>query len=320
MQIRGCQDNFAPSDAGIILFQNCSYIQISGLGNQVGVGNFACSVAIFIQGQQFFIGDFKGFGEHRQDGKFGFFLNGFLCARVPPYFSFLAVLNFGTSWLSREIVFTILLLISCALLAYLIWFVRGHGRLKIALGWFSVACGWIVIYCMASLYLLPTQPIWHTPVTILKFFGSALLLGAAVAGALLIMDTVFSEAQESDLVPVRLQLIRRSALWFALIAVLIVALISLLNLGQITGLREGGTLELTSLHLLTDVYGPLLIVRFVAMFVGVIMLAVTMVLINRQRKALADLVVPVHLACLLMVVGEILGRFLFYATHVRIGV
>lgn len=237
-----------------------------------------------------------------------------------PYFSFLAVLNFGTSWLSREIVFTILLLISCALLAYLIWFVRGHGRLKIALGWFSVACGWIVIYCMASLYLLPTQPIWHTPVTILKFFGSALLLGAAVAGALLIMDTVFSEAQESDLVPVRLQLIRRSALWFALIAVLIVALISLLNLGQITGLREGGTLELTSLHLLTDVYGPLLIVRFVAMFVGVIMLAVTMVLINRQRKALADLVVPVHLACLLMVVGEILGRFLFYATHVRIGV
>lgn len=237
-----------------------------------------------------------------------------------PYFSFLAVLNFGTSWLSREIVFTILLLISCALLAYLIWFVRGHGRLKIALGWFSVACGWIVIYCMASLYLLPTQPIWHTPVTILKFFGSALLLGAAVAGALLIMDTVFSEAQESDLVPVRLQLIRRSALWFALIAVLIVALISLLNLGQITGLREGGTLELTSLHLLTDVYGPLLIVRFVAMFIGVIMLAVTMVLINRQRKALADLVVPVHLACLLMVVGEILGRFLFYATHVRIGV
>lgn len=237
-----------------------------------------------------------------------------------PYFSFLAVLNFGTSWLSREIVFTILLLISCALLAYLIWFVRGHGRLKIALGWFSVACGWIVIYCMASLYLLPTQPIWHTPVTILKFFGSALLLGAAVAGALLIMDTVFSEAQESDLVPVRLQLIRRSALWFALIAVLIVALISLLNLRQIAGLREGGTLELTSLHLLTDVYGPLLIVRFVAMFVGVIMLAVTMLLINRQRKALADLVVPVHLACLLMVVGEILGRFLFYATHVRIGV
>lgn len=237
-----------------------------------------------------------------------------------PYFSFLAVLNFGESWLSREIVFTILLLISCALLAYLIWFVRGRSRLKIALGWFSVACGWIVIFCMASLYLLPTQPIWHTPVTIMLFFGSALLLGAAVAGALLIMDTVFSEAQESDLVPVRLQLIRRSAMWFALIAVLIVALISLLNLGQITGLRAGGALELTSLHLLTDVYGPLLIARFVAMFIGVIMLAATMMLIDRQRKALADLVVPVHLACLLMVVGEILGRFLFYATHVRIGV
>jgi anaerobic dimethyl sulfoxide reductase subunit C (anchor subunit) len=237
-----------------------------------------------------------------------------------PYFSFLAVLNFGTSWLSREIVFTILLLVSCLLLTYLIWFVRGHNRFKILLGWFAVACGWIVIYCMASLYLLPTQPIWDTPITILLFFGSALLLGAAVAGALLIMDTVFSEAQESDLAGVRKQLIRRSAIWFGLVAVLVVALISLLNGLQINSLRDGTTPELTSLNLLTGVYGPLLIARFVSMFFGVIMLAVTMLLIHWRRKALADLVVPVHLACLLMVVGEILGRFLFYATHVRIGV
>jgi hypothetical protein len=45
-----------------------------------------------------------------------------------PYLSFLAVLNFQSSWLSREIVFTILFFLSCGVLAYLLWFRQGHTR------------------------------------------------------------------------------------------------------------------------------------------------------------------------------------------------
>jgi hypothetical protein len=40
----------------------------------------------------------------------------------------------------------------------------------------------------------------------------------------------------------------------------------------------------------------------------------------KKSKALTELVTPVYLACLLAMVAEILGRFLFYATHVRLGV
>jgi DMSO reductase anchor subunit len=33
-----------------------------------------------------------------------------------------------------------------------------------------------------------------------------------------------------------------------------------------------------------------------------------------------SLLLPVYLSCLLILVGEIIGRFLFYATHIRVGI
>jgi len=237
-----------------------------------------------------------------------------------PYFSFLAVLNFGQSWLSREIVFTIIMLITCAVLTYLIWFQDTRQALKTALGWLAVACGGIVIYCMAHLYLIPTQPTWNTWVTVLVFFGTALLLGAASAAALLIMDSVFSEPKEPELAAIRYDILQRTSIPYASLAVAGAAGILLLNAYQIATLRAGDAIAQTSLGLLLGVYGPLLGLRIVSLVAGGWLLVLTIFWIYRRRKTLEEVVVPVHLACLLVVVGEILGRFLFYATHVRVGV
>lgn len=237
-----------------------------------------------------------------------------------PHFSFLAVMNFGSSWLSREIAFTVLLLLSCAFLTYLTWFCEGRTRLKTVLGWFAVGCGCAVILCMSMLYLLPTQPIWYTPVTILLFYGTMLLLGSASAAALLIMDTVFSEPGEPELAPVRYNIIRRSSVWFTALASLVLVGISLLNAYQIATMRHGDELAQTSLSLLMGVYSPLLVARFVTLIAGVGLLGITLLRIFRTRKPLVEVVFPIHLAVLLVVIGEILGRFLFYATHIRIGV
>ncbi len=237
-----------------------------------------------------------------------------------PYFSFLAIMNFGSSWLSREIVFTILLLLSCAFLAYLTWYREGHTRVKTVVGWFAVGCGCAVILCMSMLYLIPTQPIWYTPVTVLVFYSTMLMLGGASAAALLIMDTVFSEPGEPELAPVRYSIIRRSAVGFTLLASLVLVGITLLNAYQITTMRHGDQLAQTSLSLLMGVYSPLLLARFATVIAGVGLLGITLLRICRTRKPLVEVVFPIHLAVLLVVIGEILGRFLFYATHVRIGV
>ena len=237
-----------------------------------------------------------------------------------PYFSFLAVLNFGSSWLSREIVFTILLLLSCAYIAYLTWFHEGLTRRKTIVGWFAVACGCTVVLCMSMLYLIPTQPTWFTPVTLLMFFGTMLLLGGASAAALLIMDTVFSQPGEPELSDIRCTIIRRSSVWFTLLASISLAVIGLLNAFQITTMQNGDELSQAGLRLMMSVYSPLLFARFAALIGGVGLLGITLLRIFRARKPLVEVVFPIHMACLLVFIGEILGRFLFYATHVRIGV
>jgi DMSO reductase anchor subunit len=39
----------------------------------------------------------------------------------------------------------------------------------------------------------------------------------------------------------------------------------------------------------------------------------------RLKTKPQSLMLPVYLSCLSIMVGEIIGRFLFYATHIRVG-
>lgn len=237
-----------------------------------------------------------------------------------PYLSFLAVLNFSSSWLSREIVFTILLFLSCGLLTYLIWFQRGHTTLKTALGWFSTLSGCAGIFCMSSLYLIPTQPSWNTPNTILSFYATALILGVTSACAFMVMDTILSDTQEPRLSEIRHRILQHSFSWFTVLVGLGTVIIIFLNVGDLSLMRNGDELMQMSLSLLLGVYRPLLILRFIMLVVGAAVLEFAVLRIQWGRKPLMDNVAPIYLACLLILIGEILGRFLFYAVHIRVGV
>ena len=237
-----------------------------------------------------------------------------------PYLSFLALLNIRTSWLSREIAFTILLFLSSGLLTYLIWFRRGHTALKTALGWLSILAGCAAIFSMSSLYLIPTQPFWNTPLTIVTFFATALLLGVTSACAFMIMDTVLSDTQEPALSETRRSILRRALPWFAGLVGLGMVIIILLNVGGLVLLENGDDLLQMSRALLLGVYGPLLAMRFVALVAGAVFLEFSVLRILRKRTPLMSIVAPIYIACLLIMISEILGRFLFYAVHIRVGV
>jgi DMSO reductase anchor subunit len=56
------------------------------------------------------------------------------------------------------------------------------------------------------------------------------------------------------------------------------------------------------------------------MFAGVALFVLTAWMLHRNKKLVYELVTPTYLACLLVIISEILGRFLFYATHVRTGI
>lgn len=237
-----------------------------------------------------------------------------------PLLSFLAIYNVRHSWLSREIIFTILTFIGCAALVDRLWKQKeGDEVLTTAVGWVVIISGYATIFSMASIYLLPTQAPWNHWATILQFYASSLLLGPTAATALLVMDAIFSQEYELDLVEPRLQLILRSLKMLSWIAVCALILIIALNAAQILGPAPANDLAQISLSLLLGLYKPLLAVRLGVLCAAVGILNLVAYRLVKKAHALTALITPVYLACLLALVAEILGRFLFYASHVRLG-
>ena len=236
-----------------------------------------------------------------------------------PHLSFLAVRNFKSSWLSREIVFTIIFFLAVGSL----WLLRRrksyHRTLEIFLGWFAVVIGFVSIYCMARIYLLPTQVTWNSPITITYYLITTLLLGSMATAVLFVMDLKFAEVRELDIPKTRIAIIEKSLIWLAVIASIMAIMVFVLNFYQISYLQNAGETAKTSLNLLLGLYQPLFRLRLGLMPTGVGLLAISVILMIRKKKNVLDLVTVIYISCLLVMIAEILGRFIFYATHVRLG-
>ncbi|MBK9210449.1 MAG: hypothetical protein IPL71_20075 [Anaerolineales bacterium] len=104
-----------------------------------------------------------------------------------------------------------------------------------------------------------------------------------------------------------------------ILTVALVALNIAITFIQIRLLAQGDLTARTSLSLLVELYLPLFVMRMVILVYASISLAVSVVRMYRLQTTPQGLMSPVYLSCLLILVGEIIGRFLFYATHIRVG-
>lgn len=236
-----------------------------------------------------------------------------------PFHSFLAVLNFQRSWLSREIVFTVLFATTTGITWYLSRYHTARPAAASGAGWLAVLWGFTVVYCMASIYLLPTQVAWNSPAVIMSFFVTTLLLGGMTIACLMVLDLTFAEIQKSDDIDLRIAIIQHAFAGLTLTAFALVLSDITLTLVQILLLQQGNTAARVSLDLLFGLYLPLLIIRIALLVYASSMLGVAVYRMYRMRIAPQAMMLPVYLSCLLIFIGEIIGRFLFYATHVRIG-
>lgn len=236
-----------------------------------------------------------------------------------PFHSYLAVLNFKTSWLSREILFSILFFWALLGLLYLTFFKSNRRSLITAVGWFAIILGIVLIYCMAHIYILPTQAAWNSTLVIFSFYLTGMLLGVNSLACLMILDLRFAEIQGAAEVELRARLIKSSLVGLTFLTILLVlASFVLLNI-QIYQLSRGDLIARTSLRLLVELYLPLLMVRHVFQIMACLLLGIVLYRLYKLDVAPQNLISPVYLACLLILVGEIIGRFLFYATHIRVG-
>lgn len=237
-----------------------------------------------------------------------------------PFLSLVATFNLRFSWLSREIVFTISFFLLVGGLSYLQWFTYGYSRLQTGLGWLSIIAGSLSIYCMSKIYLLPTHSSWNSSLTIISFLLTALILGATAVAVLLLMDFKVSVAADEAETAVYKQLMRQLFVWLASIVLVVAVLNLMLNLVLIVKLSQGDISAQISLMLLLGLYQPLFGLRYIALFTGVGWFGLAAFVLYQNRKTQDEIINAIYLACLFVLVSEILGRFLFYATHVRVGI
>ena len=172
---------------------------------------------------------------------------------------------------------------------------------------------------MARIYLLPTQAAWNSPTVIFSFYITTLLLGGMTVTCLMILDLKFAEIQKSNDISLRLDIIKYSFAGLSLLTFALTLLNIIVTYIQIYLLRRGDIVAHTSLNLIFVLYLPLFIIRIVLLLYASLTLGYAVYRMYRLKSTPQSMVTPVYLSCLLIFVGEIIGRFLFYATHIRIG-
>jgi anaerobic dimethyl sulfoxide reductase subunit C len=227
-----------------------------------------------------------------------------------------AVPNLGTSWMSREVVFAVIFMILAAVVAFMRWRKVGTESALMTVGWIAAAVGLVLVYCMGMTYLLPAQPAWNSLATPVNFFVAALLLGALGAAAALMATyaKIQKKSKEMDgFIKTAMQMLAISGIVLLGVEFLVLPL-------YMAFLSTQGAAAVHSLGLMFSDYGGVLAFRLIFVFVGAGVLAAYIyrnAAVAGGEKTLTNLA---YYAFALVLLGEILARFLFYATHYRIGI
>lgn len=239
-----------------------------------------------------------------------------------------SILNLGSSWLSREILFSaafIILLLVTVLLA------KRTGKMSSALVIVTSLVGLADIYCMSNIYSSTLIPAWQGLHTFVVFYSACFILGSLVViGSLaFLMNKQKVAAQHSlynsILAPISIVILAAIAIQVIIVPNYLVSLAVSGNAGQ------------ASAEMLSDQYGMMMIIRWLLTLCGGLLLVFAawkqlqgaQPFVKQQgaseaaavSETKAAEVLPagiIYLTFAIMAVGEIIGRYLFYASGVQI--
>lgn len=235
-----------------------------------------------------------------------------------PLNAYRAVTNLGTSWLSREILLGVLFAVTGALFAFMQWRKMSTFAVRNVIAWVAALIGLALVYSMSQVYMLPARPSWDMFTTPLSFFTTTFLLGSLAVGGAFVATYAHERRQNPHAASELSELVRATIRWIAIASIVLVGVefvivplnVSMLAANPVTSASAG---------LLMSQYGLMFGLRLALVFIGAGVLGVFLyqaVQKGGQDKMVASLS---HSAFLLVLIGEVLGRFLFYATTVKIG-
>ena len=221
-----------------------------------------------------------------------------------PMHSVYALSNAGTSWLSREILLAMMYFFTLFVCFTSIKYNVPHSSM---FGYFFLASlfvGTMMVWSMAQVYVIPTVPLWNSPATPIAFFNTAIMLGS---GLLLVIITSFNKSVIA--VPDIKQL---QTVLFYLVAVS--AFIYLLNtlLLQPDVTSVAGGFRAPAIPLFWGLAPKLLM----AIGFGLLTYWYT----TQTAMAITGKHWIMFFAVALLLLAELAGRYVFYASYYRVGI
>lgn len=237
-----------------------------------------------------------------------------------PFGAYRAANNIATSWLSREIVFGVAFAALGGLFAIMQWRKIGSFALRNVIALVTAAVGLALVYSMSNVYLLPTQPAWNSWATPVTFFTTTFLLGALAMGVAFVINVAYENRKNSKHAEEQRALMRDALRWIAIASVVLLG-IELVTVPFYMASLAGGPVEAQqTAQALTGAFSWAFILRLALVFLGAGVFALFVyqnALSSGREKVLGGLAVT---AFAMVLVAEVLGRYLFYAVHFRIGI
>lgn len=221
-----------------------------------------------------------------------------------------AVPNLGSSWLSREVIAAVVFVILAGVYTVMQWRKIGPQAVRTAIGWLAALVGLYQTYAMSLVYMIRTQPAWNTFATPVTFITTSLLLGALLI-AVAIVATRSANLDEG--------LLRGALRGIAVTSIVLVGVEFVVLPVYTIYLSTQGAAALQSLNIMIGPLAGILILRLVLGFLGAGVLAFYLyqtASVAGKGKALA---IVAYGAFLLALIGEAMGRYIFYAAHVGVG-
>jgi anaerobic dimethyl sulfoxide reductase subunit C (anchor subunit) len=145
------------------------------------------------------------------------------------------------------------------------------------------------------------------------------LLGALAMGAAFVANYAYVQRKDPSCVAVQCELLRGTVRWIALVSVLLLGVEFVVAPLQIAILAGGEEAAAASVAMMVGQFGVIFAVRLALIFIGSGVLAIFLYQKAQTPGQENSLTGLVYGAFALVLVSEVMGRFLFYATHVRVG-
>jgi DMSO reductase anchor subunit len=231
-----------------------------------------------------------------------------------------AVTNVASSWLSREIFFSVLYAVVGAAFAFMQWKKAATSAVRAVVAIVAALIGLALVYSISNVYLLQTEPVWNTFTTPISFFTTTFLLGALALGAAFVANYTYNKRKDPGCADEQCALLRSIIYWIALASMVLLGVEVITIPLQFAYLSQAGSeAGLASIAMLYNQFEVLFVLRLVLVFIGAGIFGLFLyrnATIQGKEKLMGNLV---YSAFAMVLVAEVIGRYLFYATKVHLG-